>query len=500
MSDDAAIETDASALLEEGLRNLWYPIAPSWQVGDNPLGVTRLGERIVVWRDREGAVHALEDRCPHRGARLSLGWNLGDRLACWYHGVEVDANGTVLDVPAVESCPLAGRTAVRRYPCREVRGAIFAWFGDTLHEEPAELNLPEQLVDDRFATMLSVATWQCNYRYAIDNVMDPMHGTYLHARSHSMAQGNRRARLRVVPTETGFLCEKEDQRNVNFDWVEFGATGGYWMRLEIPYGKEAGPGGPFGIVGFVTPVDRETCQVYFWRVRRVEGWERDLWRFLYRTRLESLHWDVLEQDRLMLEAMAGDAREREFLYQHDTGLARVRRFMAKEAERQAAALAETRRRTRSGEGTDRIAGAGTRPAGAREARPAAGGGIRPPGGNGVQPAGGGAAPGRRARAAAGRNGGLEYNPWLAAPRGRKGDAETVEDFGEPLLIRWQHRARPPSEHEDRMADALAAIFGDEVYDLSGIAAGLNAAGVANPGGGPWTGEAFAAAMRTLAAR
>ena len=472
MSYDAAIEAVAGDLLEEGLRNLWYPIAPSWQVGDNPLGVTRLGERIVLWRDRSGVVHALEDRCPHRGARLSLGWNLGDRLACWYHGVEIDASGTVLDVPAVESCPLTGRAAVRRYPCHEVRGAIFAWFGDALREEPSELGLPEQLVDDRVASILCVATWQCNYRYAIDNVMDPMHGAYLHARSHSMAQGDRRARLRVVPTDTGFLCEKEDQRNVNFDWVEFGATGGHWMRLEIPYGKEAGPGGPFGIVGFVTPVDRKTCQVYFWRVRRVEGWERDLWRFLYRTRLETLHWDVLEQDRLMLEAMAGDAREREFLYQHDTGLAHVRRFLAKEAERQAAALAEAR--GPGGTGSKRVPDGEARPAGSGEL------------------------PGRRARLTASRNGELEYNPWLAEPLGNKGDAGTVEDFGDPLLVRWQTRARPPSEHEGRLADALAAIFGDAVFDLPVIADRLNAAGMASPGGGPWTADAFVAAMRTLA--
>ena len=482
MSDEAAIAADAGALLERGLRNLWYPIAPSWQVGENPLGVTRLGERIVVWRDCEGTVHALEDRCPHRGARLSLGWNLGDRLACWYHGVEIDANGTVLDVPAIESCPLTGRTAVRRYPCREVRGAIFAWFGDPLHEAPAEMDFPEQLVDERFATMLCVSTWQCNYRYAIDNVMDPMHGAYLHARSHSMAQGNRRARLRVVATDAGFLCEKEDQRNVNFDWVEFGATGGHWMRLEIPYGKEAGPGGPFGIAGFVTPVDHATCQVYFWRVRRVEGWQRDLWRFLYRMRLESLHWDVLEQDRLVLEAMAGDAREREFLYQHDTGIARVRRFMAKEAERQVAALGGTNGHE------DRAAGSESE----REANP-----DRTARDDGP-PAGVGGTPARRARVCPGGNGEIAYNPWLAEPRGNKGDAQTLEDLGSPLLLRWQHRARPPSEHEDRLADALTAMFGDEVYDLPGIAARLNGAGVANPGSGPWTEDAVAAAMCELA--
>ncbi|MFM9885838.1 MAG: 3-phenylpropionate dioxygenase, partial [Burkholderiales bacterium] len=36
-------------------------------------------------------------------------------------------------------------------------------------------------------------------------------------------------------------------------------------------------------------------------------------------------WEVLEQDRLILENMSEDARDHEFLYQHDTGLARVRR-------------------------------------------------------------------------------------------------------------------------------------------------------------------------------
>ena len=474
MADDAAIETEAGALLEQGLRNLWYPIAPSWQVGENPLGVTRLGDRIVVWRDRDGAVHALEDRCPHRGARLSLGWNLGDRLACWYHGVEIDAGGTVLDVPAVDSCPLTGKTAVRRYPCREVRGAIFAWFGDARHDEPADLVLPEQLADERFATMLCVAAWGCNYRYAIDNVMDPMHGAYLHARSHSMARGNRRARLRVVPTDTGFRCEKEDQRNVNFDWVEFAATGGHWMRLEIPYGKEAGPGGPFGIVGFVTPVDRETCLVFFWRVREVEGWQRDLWRFLYRTRLESLHWDVLEQDRLVLEAMAGDAREHELLYQHDTGLARVRRFMEKEAERQAAALA----------------GGGARAAAAPDS-------VRLPVEEG-RSAGGAGSSARRQRFHPHPNGELEFNPWLAEPRGSKGDAATVEEFAEPLLYRWQHRARAPTDYESRLADELMAAFAAEVHDLPGIALRLNESGLAGPEGGPWSAEAFSAAVRDLA--
>lgn len=66
--------------LSLGLRNRWHPVLSSWEIESNPVGITRLGENLVLWRDEDGKVHALEDRCPHRGARLSLGWNLGNRL------------------------------------------------------------------------------------------------------------------------------------------------------------------------------------------------------------------------------------------------------------------------------------------------------------------------------------------------------------------------------------------------------------------------------------
>ncbi|MFB3102114.1 MAG: 3-phenylpropionate dioxygenase, partial [Alphaproteobacteria bacterium] len=227
------------------------------------------------------------------------------------------------------------------YRCCEVRGAIFAWFDDAHHQEPDELELPEQLVSDAHASFLCTAIWQCNYRYAIDNVMDPMHGSYLHAASHSMAHGDKQAHMQIKKTGDGLIFEKEGQRGVNFDWVEFGDSGCHWLRLEIPYRKDAGPGGSFGIIGFVTPIDTRTCQVYFWRIREVDGWQRDVWRFMYRTRLEALHWEVLEQDRHVLEAMAHDARDHEFLYQHDTGLARIRRIMERQALDQVTALAAT---------------------------------------------------------------------------------------------------------------------------------------------------------------
>jgi hypothetical protein len=44
---------------------------------------------------------------------------------------------------------------------------------------------------------------------------------------------------------------------------------------------------------------------------------------------------VLEQDQFVLESLPDDARQHEFLYEHDVGLARVRRLMEKRATEQA---------------------------------------------------------------------------------------------------------------------------------------------------------------------
>ena len=341
MANAASVEETKQRLIKTGVRNIWYPVAPSWMVDKKPVGITRLGERLVLWRDRAGEVHAIEDRCPHRGARLSMGWNLGDRIACWYHGIEVDQNGTVVEVPAIEACALKGKSAVKSYPVKQVRDGIFVYFGDELHPESVELELPDEMTDtENYDCFLCTATWQCNYQYAADNVLDPMHGAYLHAQSHSMASGNKRAKMTARRTNAGFMFEKEGQRGVNFDWVEFGFTGTAWMRLEIPYPASGSPGGNFGIVGWATPITEDTCQVYFWRTRKVSGWQRDVWRFLYRNRLEGRHWAVLEQDREILEPMARDARDHENLYEHDGGLTRLRRFFENVADEQAKALAE----------------------------------------------------------------------------------------------------------------------------------------------------------------
>jgi phenylpropionate dioxygenase-like ring-hydroxylating dioxygenase large terminal subunit len=325
-------------LIRRGIRNRWYAICPSSFVAETPIAMWRAGEVLVVWRDAHGVVHVQEDRCPHRGAPLSLGNNLGDRIRCIYHGVEIGSDGTVLSVPGSPGCALEGRKALRTFPAVECADAVFSWFGDELHSEPAPFRPPVQLAGDEYSAFLCYSEWNAPFRFVVENSLDPAHGAFLHRVSHSMSQGDEEADFTVRDTEHGFIVEKTTQHDVNFDWAEMVDDGAIFLRLEIPYGKYAGPGGTFGIIGCVTPVDDENCAIFFWRVRRVQGWQRDVWRFLFRTSLEGKHWAVLEQDRALLEAYAPDADRSEHLYRHDLGIARYRKHVRHQAKAQLEAL------------------------------------------------------------------------------------------------------------------------------------------------------------------
>ena len=46
-----------------------------------------------------------------------------------------------------------------------------------------------------------------DYRYVMDNVMNPLHGTFLHQQSHSMAEGGISASISTSTMSASRACE-----------------------------------------------------------------------------------------------------------------------------------------------------------------------------------------------------------------------------------------------------------------------------------------------------
>lgn len=75
------------------------------------------GLRIAVFRLHDGALHALEDRCPHRGAPLSEGIVYEDHVACRDHGWSICLRNGAVAAPE--------RGQVRSFPVAEHDGAVW---------------------------------------------------------------------------------------------------------------------------------------------------------------------------------------------------------------------------------------------------------------------------------------------------------------------------------------------------------------------------------------
>ena len=70
------------------VRNAWYVAAWDHEIGRDMLRRIILNEPVLLYRRQDGTPVALEDRCCHRQAPLSMGRLIGDVVKCPYHGLE----------------------------------------------------------------------------------------------------------------------------------------------------------------------------------------------------------------------------------------------------------------------------------------------------------------------------------------------------------------------------------------------------------------------------
>src|SRR3954468_4507885 len=181
--DAALVESKKKLISGTYMRNAWYVAAWSETVGDGGvLGLTILKEPVMLYRQSNGEVAALADRCAHRFAPLSMGHVIGgNRIQCPYHGLEYDKTGAcVLNPHGNKNIP--SRARVNSYPVFEKHKAIWVWMGD----QPADPSkIPDFSVKDNapelHTTKLDKIMVKANYELVIDNLLDLSHTSYLHA-------------------------------------------------------------------------------------------------------------------------------------------------------------------------------------------------------------------------------------------------------------------------------------------------------------------------------
>lgn len=115
----------------------WHPVAAAASLQPGQLQpATLLGRDLVLWRGADGSPHAWDDRCPHRGASLSLGKVRGDRLVCAYHGWEFDATAQCRLQPAQPRDTPPKSACARAFAVQEGYGLVWVCLGQPARDLP----------------------------------------------------------------------------------------------------------------------------------------------------------------------------------------------------------------------------------------------------------------------------------------------------------------------------------------------------------------------------
>jgi nitrite reductase/ring-hydroxylating ferredoxin subunit len=204
--DDEMTRVGPGTPCGEYLRRFWQPVILADELGEVPRALRILGEDLVAFRDKSGAIGLLEMQCPHRGTSLEFGLVGEKGIRCCYHGWLFDVDGTILETPGEPAdSTLKDRLCHGAYPVREHAGLVFAYMGPS--DKQPDFPILDTFDLPGFRQIARPPTlWDCNWLQVKENSMDPAHLAFLH----------------VLPGSEGF-CD---------DFKDFGV----WDWLETPVG------------------------------------------------------------------------------------------------------------------------------------------------------------------------------------------------------------------------------------------------------------------------
>jgi phenylpropionate dioxygenase-like ring-hydroxylating dioxygenase large terminal subunit len=303
------------------LMNAWYVAAwPHEVVPSSILARTVCNEALVLWRNADGSVAALEDRCCHREMPLARGMLEAGTIRCGYHGLRYAADGRCVEIPGQDHVPSAVR--VRAYPATERHGWIWVWPGDPTKADPNLIpDMQARNSHPEWTSVGGTTYMKGSYLLVNDNLLDLTHEPYVHPTS----LGNRAVVEFPIRTEVQGERVTVTRRMLNIDpppfWkANLKATNGYegpcdrWQIIAFAppshlvldvgvapagTGSENSARGARGCnLNAITPETETTCFV-FWAFSRMFQREDSALTESFTKKVAA----ILDEDRVAIEAV-----------------------------------------------------------------------------------------------------------------------------------------------------------------------------------------------------
>lgn len=204
------------------VRNAWYVASWSTDLEEaKPQAITILGEPIVIYRS-EGILAALEDRCVHRLAPLSLGRCEAANLRCMYHGLLFDPTGNVVEIPGQHSIP--SHAKVKSYPVADRHSWIWVWMGDPAKADESLIPPAVGFDDPDYILGHGQLDYAAEARLINDNLLDFSHLTFVHAQSFGSDPDFAQVLPSITPLPRGVRYKR---------WIE-NTYGSSVRKTEVP--------------------------------------------------------------------------------------------------------------------------------------------------------------------------------------------------------------------------------------------------------------------------
>ena len=190
------------------LKNTWYVAAWSHEItADGLFQRSVCSQSLLFYRTADGTVVALDNRCCHRHAPLSLGRKEGDCVRCMYHGLKFDAHGVCVEIPGQNAIPTAAR--VRAYPVVERRQWVWVWMGDPARADAALIPDTVALDHPDWRYKPAYLHYQASHELISDNVLDFSHLSYVHEKTLGGATAIAATRPKIELLDNGVRITRE---------------------------------------------------------------------------------------------------------------------------------------------------------------------------------------------------------------------------------------------------------------------------------------------------